>query len=91
MKELQLLDRLVRYISERKDTEAIVMIRNPEFSSFIGKYMTKNIESSITSGKYDEALELAGAIRNFLKTAQSKLRQSSGPNFGIVPLPDADW
>jgi lactam utilization protein B len=90
MKEIDLLDRLVRHINEKKDTEAIAMIRDPKFGAFIGKYMTKNIESSITSGKHDEALELAGAVRSFLKTAQAKLLRANGPNFGTAALP-ADW
>ena len=91
MEELSLFERLESLISEKKDEEAVLMVRSPLLKEMLGDNMTRNIESSIASGRREEALELVSAVKSFLKTVSAKLKQASRPHFGIAPLPDTDW
>ena len=85
------LGSLRELLENQKSEEAIALIQTSAFVETYGKGMMGGLEKSIRAGNFEEALELVDALGSFMTTAAKNLRPLVSPNFGLSPLPDADW
>ena len=85
------LGSLKEFLKGQKSEEAIALVGTAPFVATYGKGITRNFEKSIRAGNFKEAIELVDALSGFMTSAEEKLQPRVGENFGLSPLPDADW